>query len=90
MTSPSLAPIAAGIIDADLLRTLAATNRRALERLIAVGIDILDEMDPDPDLEPEEDGACDEDEISTAFYMMRNMPGPGCPISDEDFNVVLP
>lgn len=56
MTSPPLSSIAAGIIDADFLRTLAATNREALESLIAVSIDILDAIDGDTDSEEEHDG----------------------------------
>lgn len=84
MKSPALSSIARDVPDVDLLRALAVTNREALERMITIGIDILDALDPDPDLEPEEDGACDEDEISTGFHALRNMPGPGCAISDCD------
>lgn len=84
MTSLNLSSIARGVPDVELLRALAATNRSALERMINIAIDILDQTDADPDLEPEEDGACDEEEISTGFHALRNMPGPGCPIADED------
>ncbi|KAE8236025.1 hypothetical protein A4X03_0g9578 [Tilletia caries] len=60
--------------------------RKALTRLVECVIDRLDLIDaPSEDLEPngDQEGACDEDEISTAFYMTRNL-GPGCPYSDED------
>lgn len=88
MTSPDLSSIARGVPDADLLRTLAAANRSALERMISIAIDALDEIDPDPDLEPNGDleGHCDEEGISTAFYMADIMQGPGCLISDDDFD----
>ncbi|MBW8294751.1 hypothetical protein [Sphingopyxis sp.] len=93
MTSPSLAPIAAGVIDADLLRALAATNRPALERMIAIGIDILDQIDPDPDLEEDDPtGQCDEDELNTGsprnVLHTRSLDGAGCVLSDDDMDVV--
>lgn len=89
MMSPSLAPIAAGVIDADLLRALAATNRPALERMIAIGIDILDQIDPDPDLEEDDPaGQCDEDGCNTTpprnVLTARSLAGAGCLLSDDD------
>lgn len=89
MSSPSLTPIAGGIIDADLLRALAATNRPALERMIAISIDILDALDPDPDLEEDDPaGQCDEDELNTGSPRNalhgRMLDGAGCVISDDD------
>lgn len=84
MTSPSLAPIAGGIIDADLLRALAATNRPALERMIAISIDILDEIDGDPDAQDgngAEDEPCAWFKDPDLFGPARNN-APGCPIAD--------
>lgn len=93
MTSPSLAPIAGGIIDADLLRMLAATNRPALERMIAISIDILDALDPDPDIEEDDpSGQADEDGINVAppinILNKRSLSGAGCILSDDDFDEV--
>jgi hypothetical protein len=93
MSSPSLTPIARGIIDADLLRALAATNRPALERMIAIGIDILDALDPDPDIEEDDPhGQVDEDGINSGpplnLLNRRNLSGAGCIISDDDFDEV--
>jgi len=93
MTSPSLTPIAGGIIDADLLRALAATNRPALERMIAISIDILDALDPDPDIEEDDpSGQADEDGINVAapinLLNKRSLAGAGCMLSDDDFDDV--
>ena len=93
MSSPNLTPIVGGIIDADLLRALAATNRPALERMIAISIDILDALDPDPDLEEDDPaGQCDEDELNTGppcnVLQGRGLNGAGCAISDDDMDVV--
>lgn len=91
--SPSLAPIAAGVIDADLLRALAATNRPALERFIAISIDILDAIDGDADLEEDDPtGQADEDGINAVFSIhalnRRSLAGAGCVLSDDDFDEV--
>lgn len=91
MSSPSLAPIAGGVIDADLLRALAATNRRALEHFIAVAIDVLDALDGDPDLEEDDpSGQADEDGINTVIPInalnVRSLAGAGCLISDDDMD----
>src|SRR3546814_12443258 len=93
MTSPALAPIAGGIIDADLLRALAATNRPALERMIAISIDILDALDPDPDIEEDDpSGQADEDGINVAppinTLNKRSLSGPGCILRDDAFDEV--
>jgi hypothetical protein len=93
MSSPSLAPIAGGIIDADLLRALAATNRPALERFIAVAIDMLDLVDGDPDFEEDDpSGQSDEDGINTLIPInllnVRSLAGAGCILSDDDFDEV--
>ncbi len=89
MTSPALAPIANGIINADLLRALAATNRPALEHFIAVAIDALDFIDGDPDLEEDDpSGQVDEDGINTVIpihlFNVRALNGAGCTLSDDD------
>lgn len=91
MSSPSLTPIAGSIIDADLLRALAETNRPALERMIAISIDILDALDPDPDLEEDDPaGQCDEDELNTGPQRNalhgRILDGAGCVLSDDDMD----
>lgn len=93
MSSPNLTPIAGGIIDADLLRALAATNRPALERMIAISIDILDALDPDPDLEDDDPaGQCDEDELNILpprnVLNRRILDGAGCVLSDDDMDEV--
>ncbi|WP_137871472.1 hypothetical protein [Sphingopyxis sp. 2PD] len=89
MTSPALSSIARGVPDVDLLRALAATNRKALERMIAISIDILDALDPDPDLEEDDPcGQVDEDGINTVIpinlFNVRALNGPGCTLSDDD------
>lgn len=89
MISPSLTPIAGGIVDADLLRALAATNRAALEHFIAVAIDMLDLVDGDPDLEDDDpSGQADEDGINTVIpinlFNVRALNGAGCTLSDDD------
>jgi hypothetical protein len=93
MTSPTLTPIAAGLIGPDLLRALAATNRAALENMIEVGIGILDGIDPDPDLEEDDPGGqCDEDGCNTGLQRNalhgRVLEGPGCVLSDDDVDEV--
>lgn len=89
MTSPALSSLARGVPDVDLLRHLAATNRKALERMIAISIDILDQTDPDPDLEEDDpSGQCDEDGLNTGSPRNalhgRLLEGPGCVLSDDD------
>lgn len=72
-----------------IMQMLARHSRRELEGFISVAIDLLDMSDPDPDLEPngDQEGAYDEDEISTAFDMVRRgSEGPGCHIADSDFD----
>lgn len=87
MTSPALSSIARGVPDVDLLRALAATNRKALERMISLCIDILDEVDGDADAQ---DGDSAEDEPVAWFndpnWLRQSMPfcGAGCPVSEPD------
>ncbi len=93
MRSPVLSSIARGVPDVDLLRALAATNRKALERMITISIDILDALDPDPDLEEDDPhGQVDEDGINSGpplnLLNRRNLSGAGCIISDDDFDEV--
>lgn len=93
MSSPNLSSIARGVPDVDLLRALAATNRPALERMIAISIDILDALDPDPDVEDDDPaGQCDEDELTTALprnsLNRRILDGAGCVLSDDDMDEV--
>lgn len=86
--SPPLASIAAGVIDIDLLRHLAATNRKALERMIDISIDILDQVDPDPDLEPcgdDEPLVADGDAQDASWHEGASLVGYGMTnISRED------
>lgn len=83
IVSIPLASIARGAPDADLLRALAATNRPALERMIEISIDILDEVDGDAD---DQDGDSAEDEPCAYFAIAGH--GAGCLVSDDDFNQV--
>ncbi|MBN8844307.1 MAG: hypothetical protein J0H88_13780 [Sphingomonadales bacterium] len=83
MNSPDLSSIARGVPDVDLLRALAATNRTALERMIEVSIDILDEVDGDAD---DQDGCGAEDE-PCAYFALEGR-GAGCLVSDNDFDEV--
>lgn len=72
-----------------VMQMLARHSRREVEGFISIAIDLLDMTDPDPDLEPngDQEGAFDEDEISTGFEMVRRgSEGPGCPIADDDFD----
>lgn len=69
-----------------LLSVIPSLPRPLLARLTARLIDRLDEIDGDPDLEPEED--CGQDEGEPDYRRRRrhrrNESGPGCPISDND------
>jgi len=71
-----------------ILAMLARHSRKEIEGFISIAIDLLDMTDPDPDLEPngDQEGACDEDEISTRPDMATGL-GPGCVYSDEDADV---
>ena len=83
--SPALPSIARGVLNVDLLRALAATNRQALENMIAISIDILDEIDGDAD---GQDGNGAEDEPVARFndpdWLRRKKMAdlPGCPVAD--------
>ena len=50
---------------ASILAILSRYSRHEIESFITVAIDLLDLADGDPDIE----GAHDEDEISTAFFL---------------------
>lgn len=88
MSSPALSSIVSGVPDVDLLRALAATNRKALERMIAISIDILDQTDPDPDLEPcgdDEPLVSDGDAQDVSWHERASLVGFGMTnISRED------
>lgn len=82
------APLRAGIVlSADEARRICealVTVQRTAGYFAASLIDRLDVLDGDPDLEDsDEDGACDEDEISTMLALGEG-DGPGCLISDPD------
>ena len=68
-----------------LLSAIPSLPRPMLDRLVTRAIERMDEIDGDPDLEPngdEIDGTNAEDE---ALYAPHGLPlayGPGCPISD--------
>lgn len=67
-------------------RILARYDRDKLEAFIAVAIDLLDTLDPNPDAEPngdELDGSNAEDDYGGAANAGL-WGGPGCPISDPD------
>lgn len=70
-SSTALPPVA-------VMRLLSRYERQELASFIAVAIDLLDIADGDPDLE----GSCDEDEISTDFVLVPTNAGAGCTISD--------
>jgi len=60
-----------------------AAPLEAVRNTIQRAIDALDDIDGDPDLEPngdELDGSLGEDD----FCLHNALPGPGCPISDPD------
>lgn len=67
-----------------LLGAIPSLPRHVLTRLVDQAIERMDELDGDPDLEPngdEIDGTNAEDE---SLYFAHYMPsGPGCPVSDE-------
>lgn len=75
--------MAGQIPPAPILAILSRYSRHEIEGFIAVAIDLLDLADGDPDLE----GAHDEDEISTAFFLVPQRAGPGCLWSDPDQSV---
>lgn len=62
------------------LSVIPTLPRAVLARLVARAIERLDEIDGDPDLEPngdEEDGSAAEDD-----FMYQGGHGPGCDIAD--------
>ncbi|OYX67027.1 MAG: hypothetical protein B7Y88_04185 [Sphingomonadales bacterium 32-64-17] len=64
---------------------MSGFRRDELSAFIAVGIELVDAMDGDPDIEPngdEEDGTFAEDEGAAKFATMRS--GPGCIEADPD------
>lgn len=61
---------------------IPALPRTAVHNMVDVLIARLDEMDPDPDNEPngdDEDGNGSEED-----FMFHNHDGPGCPVADPD------
>ena len=75
--------MAGKIPPAPVLAILSRYSRQEIEGFIAVAIDLLDLADGDSDQE----GAHDEDEISTAFFLVSKRSGPGCLWSDPDQSV---
>jgi hypothetical protein len=72
---------------APMMRLLARFDRQKLEAFAEISIAMLDLLDPDPEMEDsDEDGQCDEDEISTNLTARWGV-GPGCKISDPDVAV---
>lgn len=74
-----------------LSQAIHRLTRAELEDLAQSLIDHMDDMDPDADLEDDDPaGQSDEDGINTGngLYCLhgRAQTGPGCAISDEDFN----
>jgi hypothetical protein len=82
--SPAVAAsaMARQVPPAPLLLVLSRYRREDIEAFIAISIDLLDLADGDPDRE----GAHDEDEISTSFFLVGRS-GPGCAIADPDQSV---
>jgi len=75
----------------ELLRRIAQTSRKTLERFVAAAIDALDTVDGDPDLEEDDPcGQIDEDGVNTVTpnqsFRWRDT-GPGCEISDPDVDI---
>jgi hypothetical protein len=80
----ALGRIGPPVSPAAVSRLLSRYGRPEIESFVAVAIDLLDLLDPDPDLEDgDEAGQCDEDEVSTNLSAACG-GGPGCLISDED------
>lgn len=76
-----------------IARVLGGFNREQLSSFIEVGIELLDAMDGDPDLEEDDPpGQCDEDGINTGCGQMgfEHLTGPGCVISDNDRGEAVP
>lgn len=67
------------------LDILPSLPRQLLARMVARMIERLDELDGDPDLEPngdEQDHGGGEDDCDPSLDRLRGH-GPGCPIADE-------
>jgi hypothetical protein len=75
----------AGKLPADIaLSIIPSLPRAQLERLAQQIIDLLDDLDPDTDLEPngdEQDGGRAEDDFGVDGNWLL---GPGCPIADPE------
>lgn len=81
--APIMAKGAALTLPLDLiLDTIPSLPRPLLSRMVQKMIDRLDQMDADSDLEPEDtDHSGGEDDFCCTMQ-----DGPGCPISDPDFD----
>lgn len=76
-----------------LLSAIPGLPRPVLARLTARMIDRLDEIDGDPDSEPngdEQDHSDAEDEPFNWRFGLAKEFGPGCPISDPDYEENAP
>ena len=79
-------------IHPSIARVLSGFDREQLRAFISIGIELVDAMDGDPDLEDddpdlEEDdpaGVHDEDGINTLLPngTLAKAQGPGCPVAD--------
>ena len=83
----TLLPGATPCVTPNLARFLARLDRPALEYIAQAGIDRLDDIDGDADLEDDDPaGQSDEDGVNTGSGLFalhgRSHDGPGCPISD--------
>ena len=82
ITALPLNSIAFGIPPAHLLRALAENSREHLEWFIQTAIDVLDDLDGDPDEENAND--LEDDFALTPFALHNAGLAPGCPVSDPD------
>lgn len=72
-----------------ILSAIPGLPRAELGRLVDRAIDRLDQLDPDPDIElngDELDEAQGEDSFVSSGAFGAKFYGPGCPISDSDFD----
>lgn len=83
MSAIPINAMASAIPPAPVIAILSRYRREEIEGFIEIAIGLLDMADGDADLE----GAHNEDELSTAFFLVDQTDGPGCKISDPDFAV---